>query len=106
MPPLLDIRQQRQISKAREIAIGSDFLAIRRNFDVDSIFACPKSIRTVSKSPVPFKMWRAFVRRKDSCRTSWDRAPPRQPRISADGSFAGPSSDEEARRHGHTNYNL
>src|SRR5258708_3373161 len=58
--------QQRQISKAREIAIGSDFLAIRRNFDVDSIFACPKSIPTVSKSPVPFKMWRAFVRRKDS----------------------------------------
>src|ERR1700736_5318659 len=30
-------------------------------------------------------------------RTSWDRAPPRQPRTSADGSFAGPSSDENAR---------
>src|SRR6266568_4427407 len=66
VPPLLDIRQQGQISKAREITIGSDFLAIRRNFDVDSIFACPKSIRTASKSPVPFKIWRAFVRRKDS----------------------------------------
>jgi hypothetical protein len=25
VPPLLDIRQQRQISKARQIAIGFDF---------------------------------------------------------------------------------
>jgi len=40
------------------------------------------------------------------CRTSWDRAQPRQPRISADGSFAGPSSDEEARRHGQEKHNL
>src|SRR5260370_17098603 len=61
------IRPQRQISKARQIAIGSDFLAVRRNFDVESSFAWPKSTRTVSKSPVPFKMWRAFVRRKDTC---------------------------------------
>jgi hypothetical protein len=30
VPPLLDMRQQRQISQAREIAIGSDFLAICR----------------------------------------------------------------------------
>jgi hypothetical protein len=30
-----------------------------------SILAWPKSARTVCKSPVPFKMWRAFVRRKD-----------------------------------------
>jgi hypothetical protein len=30
VPPLLEIRQQRQISKARQIAIGSDLLAMRR----------------------------------------------------------------------------
>ena len=43
---------------------------------------------------------------KIRCRTSWDRAPPRQPRISPDGSFAGPSSDEDAQRHGQGIYNL
>ena len=62
-----DIRQRHQISKAREIAIGSDLLlAMRRYLAVDSIFVWPKSTRTASISPVPFKMWRAFVRRKDS----------------------------------------
>src|ERR1700730_7633188 len=62
-----EIRQQRQISKAREIAIGSDLLlAMRRYLAVDSIFVWPKSTRTASISPVPFKLWRAFVRRKDS----------------------------------------
>src|ERR1700738_698546 len=61
-----DIRQRRQISKAREIAIGSDLLVMRRYLAVDSIFVWPKSTRTASISPVPFKMWRAFVRRKDS----------------------------------------
>ena len=61
-----DIRQRRQISKAREIAIGSDLLVMRRYLAVDSIFVWPKSTRTASMSPVPFKMWRAFVRRKDS----------------------------------------
>src|ERR1700730_14873172 len=55
-----------QILKAREIAIGSDLLAMRRYLAVDSIFVWPKSTRTASISPVPFKMWRAFVRRKDS----------------------------------------
>src|SRR6202040_312460 len=60
-------RQRHQISKAREIAIGSDLLlAMRRYLAVDSIFVWPKSTRTASISPVPFKMWRAFVRRKDS----------------------------------------
>jgi hypothetical protein len=39
------------------------------------------------------------------CRSSRDRAPPRQPRISADGSFAGPSSDEDALHHGRGKYN-
>jgi hypothetical protein len=39
VPPLLDIRQRRQISKAGQIAIGSDFLAMRRNLDVDSSLA-------------------------------------------------------------------
>src|ERR1700738_2694080 len=37
-------------------------------------------------------------------RPSWDRAPPRQPRTSADGSFAGPSSDEDARSCGQGKY--
>src|ERR1700730_16558699 len=55
-----EIRQQRQISKAREIAIGSDLLlAMRRYLAVDSIFVWPESTRTASISPVPFKMWRA-----------------------------------------------
>ncbi len=39
---------------------------MRRYLAVDSIFACPSSTRAVSKSPVPFKMWSAFVRRSDS----------------------------------------
>src|ERR1700738_3423083 len=64
--PSSDMRAD-QISKAREIAIGSDLLlAMRRYLAVDSIFVWPKSTRTASISPVPFKMWRAFVRRKDS----------------------------------------
>src|SRR6202048_2261852 len=37
-------------------------------------------------------------------RTSWDRAPPRQPRTSGDGSFAGLSSDEDARSCGQGKY--
>ena len=50
-----DIHQRHQISKAREIAIGSDLLlAMRRYLAVDSIFVWPKSTRTASISPVPF----------------------------------------------------
>ncbi len=55
-----------QISKARQTAIGSAFVLRPRYVAVLSIFAWPKSARTVSKSPVPFKMWRAFVRLRDS----------------------------------------
>jgi hypothetical protein len=58
--------RQRQISKARQTSIGSAFVSRPRNLAVLSILAWPKSARTVCKSPVPFKMWRAFVRRKDS----------------------------------------
>src|SRR6516225_11952159 len=54
------------MSKARLTEIGLDVVGTRKNLAVDSIFAWPKSIRTISKSPVPFKMLRAFVRRKDS----------------------------------------
>src|SRR6202011_2702649 len=36
-----------------------------RYLAVLSILAWPRSARTVCKSPVPFKMWRAFVRRND-----------------------------------------
>src|SRR6202043_3802641 len=40
---------------------------MRRSLDaVDPCARWPKSTRTASKSPVPFKMWRAFVRRRDS----------------------------------------
>jgi hypothetical protein len=73
-----------QISKAREIAIGSDLSAMRKKRAVDSIFVWPKSVRTVSISPVPFKMWRAFVRRKDSMPYFLGRGPPRQSSFSAD----------------------
>ena len=59
-------RRQRQISKARQTSIGSAFVLRPRYLAVLSILAWPKSARTVCKSPVPFKMWRAFVRRKDS----------------------------------------
>jgi hypothetical protein len=59
-------RRQRQISKARQTSIGSAFVSRPRYLAVLSICAWPKSARTVCKSPVPFKMWRAFVRRKDS----------------------------------------
>jgi hypothetical protein len=58
--------RQRQISKARQTSIGSVFVLRPRYLAVLSILAWPKSARTVCKSPVPFKMWRAFVRRKDS----------------------------------------
>src|ERR1700730_5008585 len=58
--------RQRQISKARQTLIGSAFVLRPRYLAVLSILAWPKSARTVCKSPVPFKMWRAFVRRKDS----------------------------------------
>ena len=58
--------RQRQISKARQTSIGSAFVLRPRYLAVLSILAWPKSARTVCKSPVPFKMWRAFVRRKDS----------------------------------------
>ena len=59
-------QRQRQISKARQTSIGSAFVSRPRYLAVLSIIAWPKSARTVCKSPVPFKMWRAFVRRKDS----------------------------------------
>src|SRR6266478_3979040 len=58
--------RQCQISKARQTSIGSAFVLRPRYLAVLSILAWPKSARTVCKSPVPFKMWRAFVRRKDS----------------------------------------
>jgi len=56
---------------------------------VEWSFAWPKSTRTVLQIAGAKQMWRAFVRRKIRCRTSWDRAR-LAPRISADGSFAGP----------------
>ena len=55
-----------QISKARQTAIGSAFVSRPRYLAVLSIFAWPKSARTACKSPVPFKMWRAFVRLHES----------------------------------------
>ena len=58
--------RQRQISKARQTSIGSAFVLRPRYLAVLSILAWPRSARTVCKSPVPFKMWRAFVRRNDS----------------------------------------
>jgi hypothetical protein len=78
VPPLLNVRQQRQISKARLIAIGSDFLAIRRKRAVDSIFSWPKSIR-----PSPNRRCRSRCGEPSSVvkiryRSSRDRAPPRQ----------------------------
>ena len=60
------LNRHRQISKARQTVIGSAFVVRPRYLAVLSIVAWPKSARTVCKSPVPFKMWRAFVRRKDS----------------------------------------
>jgi hypothetical protein len=59
-------QRQLQISKARQTAIGSALVLRPRYLAVLSICTWPKSARTVCKSPVPFKMWRAFVRRKDS----------------------------------------
>ncbi len=58
--------RHRQISKDRQTVIGSAFVLRPRYLAVLSILAWPKSTRTVCKSPVPFKMWRAFVRRNDS----------------------------------------
>src|SRR5262249_50011592 len=55
-----------QMSKARLTRIGSDVVGTRRNLAVDSIFAWPKSIRTISNSRVPLKPCGAFARRKDS----------------------------------------
>jgi hypothetical protein len=52
--------------RPRLTSIGSAFVLRPRYLAVLSILAWPKSARTVCKSPVPFKMWRAFVRRKDS----------------------------------------
>ena len=57
--------RQRQISKARQTSMGSAFVLRPRYLAVLSILAWPSSARTVCKSPVPFKMWRAFVRRND-----------------------------------------
>jgi thymidylate synthase len=46
--------------------IGSAFVLRPRYLAVLSILASPRGARTVCKSPVPFKMWRAFVWRNDS----------------------------------------
>ena len=59
-------QRQLQISKARQTLIGSALVLRPRYLAVLSILAWPSSARTVCKSPVPFKMWRAFVRRNDS----------------------------------------
>jgi len=48
--------RQRQISKARQTAIGSDSVSIPRYLAVLSIFTWPNSARTVCKSPVPFRI--------------------------------------------------
>jgi hypothetical protein len=55
-----------QISNARLTSIGSAFVLRPRYLAVLSICTWPSSARTACKSPVPLKMWRAFVRRKDS----------------------------------------
>ena len=46
--------------------LPASFHTSPRYLAVLSILAWPRSARTVCKSPVPFKMWRAFVRRSNS----------------------------------------
>jgi hypothetical protein len=57
-------------------------------FAVLSILAWHKSARTVCKSPVPFKMWRAFVRRNDSMLKDRKINPALFARLAAGDSFA------------------
>ena len=58
--------RNRQISNDRLTSIGSDLVSRPRNLAVFSILAWPKSARTVCRSPVLLRMWRALVLRKES----------------------------------------
>ena len=55
-----------QMLNARQTSSGSELVFRPRNLAKASILAWPNNARTVCRSPVPFRMWRALVRRSES----------------------------------------